>query len=221
MRITLTGADEKTAIDDLVALVDAIPMVEIGLLFTATPEGRNRYPSMDWLTSAASALSGRCAVHICGGGARAMLLAGELSRLTRHAPRIQVNGVVGAGELPGLATQVDTLITQHCPANQGLVLADVKNHALLIDGSGGRGISPDIWSRPVTDKPVGFAGGLGLANLEAELCKIALVADGDWWIDMEGKLRVDDWFDLVHARSVAHRFQSILESGKMADTAVI
>lgn len=221
MRITLTGADEETVIDDLVSLVAAIPMVEIGLLFTATPEGVNRYPSMDWLTMAASALSGRCAIHICGGGARAMLLAGELSKLTRHAPRIQVNGVVGLGELANLAAQVDTLITQHCLANEGLVLADVKNHALLVDGSGGRGISPDNWSRPVTNKPVGFAGGLGLANLDTELCKIALVADGDWWIDMEGKLRVDDWFDLVQARAVANRFQSILESGQMVDAAVI
>src|SRR5471030_3033761 len=70
--------------------------------------------------------------------------------------------------------------------------------------------SPDTWSRPATNKAVGFAGGLGLDNLRAEMCKIAIVAEGDWWIDMEGKLRKDDWFDVREARAVAGLFETIV-----------
>ena len=95
--ITLTGADERTDIDALVELVRTNPLVEIGLLYTATPEGRPRYPSRAWLRDAATALSGRCAIHVCGGGTRRELLAGELGDLTRHAPRV-LNGILGVEE---------------------------------------------------------------------------------------------------------------------------
>ncbi len=210
MRLTLTGADERTDIADLVSLVHEYPLVEIGLLLTASPEGRNRYPSLDWLKIATDALSGRCAIHVCGGTARSKLHAGELGSLTHHAPRVQVNGVIAPAELPALAGQVGTLITQHCPSNAGLVDARVNNHVLLVDASGGRGISPDAWTRPSTSKDVGFAGGLGLENLRDELCRLAMVAEGEWWIDMEGQLRKDDWFDITEARSVAHAFSSTL-----------
>lgn len=210
MRITLTGADERTSIDALVSLALDCSVVEIGLLFTASPEGRNRYPSLDWLKDAAQALSGRCAIHVCGGAARAMLKAGELAPVTLHAPRVQVNGVIPPADLPSLADRVDTLITQHCPSNSGLVHAPVDNHVLLVDGSGGRGISPEAWERPSTNKDVGFAGGLGPGNLCDELCRIGVVASGEWWVDMEGKLRKDDWFDVAAARSAAELFSAAL-----------
>src|SRR5262245_39658023 len=73
-RITLTGADEHTDIDQLVEFSDRFPQVELGLLYTVTPEGRPRYPRRDWLLRAATALSDRVAIHVCGGGARREML---------------------------------------------------------------------------------------------------------------------------------------------------
>lgn len=194
--VTLTGADERTDLDRLIKMVATNPRLEVGLLYTTSPEGRNRYPSYEWLRMAASLLSGRCAIHICGKGARDQLLVGALAQITVHAARVQVNGVVQARELADMAVMASVLITQHTPANDQLKDLRINNHQLLVDGSGGRGRSPEQWVRPGTHKLVGFAGGLGPDNLEGELQKLMLLADGPWWIDAESKLRTDDWFDL-------------------------
>lgn len=210
-RITLTGADERTDVQQLISLVDRYPEVEVGLLYTATPEGRNRYPSLPWLKTAAKALAGRCAVHVCGGTARRQLIAGDLDELTGYAPRIQVNGILTADELVACAARVGTLITQHHDKNASLVAVSLPNHSLLIDGSGGRGISPTGWFPPVTHKPVGFAGGMGPDNLTAELGRILPVAKDNAWVDMEGKLRTEeDWFNIELADYCAMVFSSTM-----------
>lgn len=206
-KLTLTGADEVTSLEDLLQFCEEFPEVEIGLLYTATPEGRPRYPSRDWLSKTAGALSGRVAIHVCGGAARRELLDGRLADLTRHAPRVQVNGRLNLAELESLARRVGTLITQHNDANAPLARANARNHALLVDASGGRGLSPASWKAPETEKAVGFAGGLGPENLLSECRRIQEVAKPASWIDMEGKLRVEDLFDLVMARRCATLFR--------------
>lgn len=213
MGITLTGADERTDLDALVELSGRNPRLEIGLLYTATPEGRNRYPGMAWLTAAAERLSGRVAIHVCGRTARQQLLSHQLGHLTRHAPRVQVNGVVTTQELIGLANAAAFIITQHTEANASLVDAELPNHGLLIDNSGGRGVSPERWERVQTDKPVGFAGGLGPDNLVQELPRIGVVARPGAWVDMEGKLRVEDWFDQAVAERCLRAFDTFSVAG--------
>lgn len=205
--ITLTGADERTSLDELLELTRLYPEVEIGLLYTETPDGRNRYPSMNWLLRTAQLLSGRIAVHVCGSGARRKLLSGDLRSLISHAPRVQVNGRIDEDELHVLARHVGTLITQHNDINEGLMAIPIRNHSLLIDASGGRGISPDSWDVLMTQKPVGRAGGLGPDNLVSELEAFAVDAHVGSWVDMEGKLRTDDWFDLDTAHRCAATFR--------------
>lgn len=209
MLITVTGADERTKITALADMVRDYPRAEIGLLYTATPEDRPRYPRLGWLIEAAAALTGRCAIHVCGMAARRELVEGRLADLIGHAARVQVNGAVTAEELPVLANQAKMLITQHYPANAALADIPVSNHQLLVDGSAGRGISPAAWERPDVAKPVGFAGGLGPHNLAAQMEQIRAVAKGLWWVDMEGKLRTDDWFDLSLAQRAVEIFHSL------------
>lgn len=202
-RITLTGADERTSIDALIELVNRFPTVEIGLLYTTTPENRPRYPSRDWLAKVAAALSGRVAIHVCGGLARLELADGHLADLTRHAPRIQVNGRLTAFMAEALARRVGTLLTQHTPENAHLLEVAASNHAILVDASGGRGISPGVWAAPATDKAVGFAGGLGPENLQDEYRRLEPIARPGAWSDMESKLRTEDWFDISLATRCA------------------
>lgn len=205
--VTLTGADERTDIEQLVKLTADHPFLEIGLLCTATPDGRNRYPSLAWLLTASSALAGRCAIHVCGRGARQQLLDGALASLVDNARRVQVNGIVQPFEVPNLARRVPILISQHNDKNRGLANARLAtNHCVLVDGSGGTGRSPERWERPMTHLQVGFAGGLGPDNIGSELAQIHAVAEGNYWIDLEGKLRTDDWFDLT----LCERFLSAL-----------
>ena len=200
--MTATGADEQTDVIEL-AKLDA----EIGLLYTETPEGRNRYPRWEWILETSLELR-RASLHVCGRGARAKLMAGNLP--VSGFQRIQINGGTLALEVEHLCEMYPrhTIITQHHVNNAHLLAVRAENHALLVDASGGRGKSPEAWSQPDTGKAVGFAGGLGPDNLANELHNITAIARSGWWVDMEGKLRVDDWFSLELASEVVAQFSS-------------
>lgn len=201
--ITLTGTDQRTPLADLVQL--ARMGAEIGLLYTFSSDGRNRYPSPEWIAETARALEGKAAIHVCGERARQQLYDGALDHLVADAGRIQVNGTLVAAWLGRVCARYPTrtIITQHRPCNLWLLPVEALNHALLVDGSGGTGQLPAAWERPVTDKPVGFAGGLGPTTLRKQLPLIATVASGDWWIDLESSLRdSEDWFSVAKAMDV-------------------
>lgn len=199
--VTLTGVDVPT---DLWQLPGGC---EIGILYSETPEGRNRYPEWRDLLKIATKLAcaGRLiAIHVCGRKARRRLMAGQLEALALLAGRFQVNGTVTPDELATICDRYPDheIITQHKRGNECLLSASPRNHAILVDASGGRGLSPAEWIRPATSKPVGFAGGLGPDNIQRESPRIRAVAVEPWWMDLEGKLRdEDDWFDVRRARA--------------------
>jgi hypothetical protein len=202
MDITFTGADQRTPLSALASL--ALQGAEIGILYTFDPDGRNRYPERVWIEEAASKLTGRLALHVCGSRARFQLLARELDALVAPFQRIQVNGHLLTTEVGRICDRFPEkkIITQYNGSNLHLLDCERPNHALLVDASGGRGLLPSKWSRPETDKPVGFAGGLGPHNLAEELPKIAALSNrSDGWIDMEGRLRdKSDWFSVERAQ---------------------
>lgn len=209
--ITLSGADERTDLEALAKL-----NAEIGLLYTHSPDGRNRYPSREWIADASRKLPS-CAVHICGDRARQQLFRQELNDLIAHCPRIQVNGRLTTQEVEDLCDTYYThqIITQHNEGNAHLVNVTSRNHSILIDESGGRGIEARFdWipSAPVYT-PIGFAGGLGPSNLGEQLRNIqCVVAESHriikWWVDMELSLRVHDWFSIERATEVVSIFNS-------------
>ena len=198
MRITFTGVDRRTTKGQIEALL-ADDRVEIGVLMTGTPEGRNRYMEPEEILRALEWCRGRSALHVCGGRARDALLHGDLDAMVVLAGRVQVNGALPASMVEAICRVYPRheIITQHTDRNRHLLDIGARNHSVLVDGSGGRGISPAGWNRPVTGKSVGFAGGLGLLNIASEIEKIRAVAADPFWIDMEGKVRnADDWFDV-------------------------
>jgi hypothetical protein len=149
---------------------------------------------------------------VCGRVARQQLVDRKLDDVLASVQRVQVNGRLSPQELSTICAQfkLHTVITQHNDANKALLRLDIRNHSLLLDSSGGRGQSPDSWIRPGTRKPFGFAGGLGPENLLQELPNITAVAADEWWIDMEGKLRIDDWFSIEQAQFVVDLFREFL-----------
>lgn len=198
--ITVTGIDERTPIDELPG------GVEIGILFTVLPEGRHRYPSRSRIAKMLRMLHGQSmALHVCGRAARQLLMDYQIPDLTHHAERIQVNGEIMPDDLRMICDLYGDhqIITQHTHRTRDLLSVGATNHAVLVDGSGGRGRSPERWERPETPKPVGFAGGLGPDNIASEIAKIAPLCDTRSWIDMEGNVRdEDDWFDVERVRRV-------------------
>lgn len=210
-KITLTGIDQWTNMNALCAIAYK---AEIGILITATPEGRPRYPSEPWVgITIAEYPQLQYALHICGNGARTKLKSGHYDPWMKYVKRIQINGVVDNEELIAICNTYSshTIITQHPgnhSANLSLIDLPIKNHSLLVDGSGGRGVSPIKWAAPTTDKLVGFAGGLGPNEIIKNLVEIDKIAKADYWIDMENKLRTDDKFDVDKAISVVEEVYS-------------
>lgn len=210
-RITLTGIDKRVPYNWLDEALAEYPELELGLLYTHGPEGRPRYPRASWIEHMVYEFPGRCAVHLCGGRIRAEAQHGTLPEWVAQAARIQANGSYGICEVANLCLRYPNseIITQHTLHGEDLTTyPNIANHALLVDASGGRGVSPGTWHRPTTTKRVGFAGGLGPDNLAQELPRIANVSTGEYWVDMEGRLRDhNDWFCLERAEKVLNVFR--------------
>lgn len=201
--ITLTGIDERT---DLAAIKQLSGGgVEFALLFSASPEGRNRYPGIQFIENVMEEMKGELAVHVCGRAARESLLCQGGVSFLKKASRIQINGVVSEEELKHALSLYErqTIITQHTDANRKLLMTwGDGRHALLVDNSGGRGIVPDKWVKPCTSKMVGFAGGLGPDTLSDQMRKMpgAFFSQYNFWLDMESRLRDEqDWFSVERA----------------------
>lgn len=204
-KITYTGIDRKTDISKLPEVC------EIGILYTVTTAGGNRYPDRDEVHAILDALDGRAAsIHICGKAARTELLEGYLDDILDKVDRVQINGKVCVWELRTLCERYPgkVFITQHVQYNAHLADSGIVNHALLIDASGGRGISPNAWIPPKSSRPVGFAGGIGPDNIMQELERIEPIMKDGAWIDMESKIRDDDdWFDV----DAVNQVQTVVE----------
>lgn len=69
--------------------------------------------------------------------------------------------------------------------------------SLLFDASGGNGIQPTQWQKPIYENhPMGYSGGLSPDNVVGNLRKIEqLVGDDFTWCDAEGKLKSQTLFE--------------------------
>ena len=223
---TLTGVDDSTPPQDLVALSDEFPRVEWGFLYSPKRQGLpGRYPSVATLQRALLELPPQVnvALHVCGTGVHD-LLAGEpvveelVELVAARQGRVQLNFNQNKEPIDLRRLNVTlswypnlTFITQHNEANRGIwqALQDggFANHAVLFDASGGRGLVPEQWPQPLPGVTCGYAGGLSSDNLTFHLDAIAaLVGDRKTWIDMEGSLRLPDqegidWFNLARCRA--------------------
>jgi hypothetical protein len=202
MNLTFSGIDEFTNIDDLKKMY-----VEFGILLTLNPEGRNRYPSLDWISNTVGQLT--CAIHICGRAARKALLYGELNDIIFKCQRIQVNGKLTEDELTSICKMFSTkkIITQHNDTNKSLYKLKIENHQILVDASGGKGILPDGWPSLNTNKLVGYAGGLNFQNIIEQNQKIKANTQKAYWLDMENGLRDEnDKFSVQKATDICDLF---------------
>jgi hypothetical protein len=204
---TFTGADDKTSVDDMLAL-SADHDVEFAILFSTKQEGNPRYPTQAWMDNL-NGVDLSLAAHICGGLATEII---ETGRSFVHDQmgsydRIQIN--------TGLELNMDLI----CDWKKSLsddfgrdfrIILQTRGDfpedprvEWLFDASGGKGISPESWPAAPVNENVrfGYAGGLGPDNVEAALA--AIPADRGFWIDMETRVRnLKDEFDFDMCRKV-------------------
>lgn len=241
--ITLTGADDSVDPVELAKISAKFRHVEWGILFSNSNCGTGRYPSREWRREFYKVAPDVArAAHICGttlleefaggghGGLREEL--GEFQRiqLNFNAKRLHpsvLHGLVEQWESEAWCDRDgvgQTFITQHNDANAGVhkLFSNHRhiphfNHAILFDASGGAGLSPASWPRPLPHMRCGYAGGLGPENIAAEMAQIvqavasrhSLPQHAHTWLDMESKLRTNDKFDLDKVREVIEIVRSV------------
>jgi hypothetical protein len=225
-RVTITGADETIGRpDNLLALTKEFPFVEWGILISNkhTRTGDFRFPASTWISDLMGVIPPeRLSLHVCGSWVREMLMGtvniprwiipgfGRI-QLNFHEDKTKCKPAAFHNALFSLGAQqfifqIDGAIgnkhLESLHANDGY--ASYVDAVPLFDISGGAGILPTEWPKPMfTDQYHGYAGGLGPDNLEQQLPLIAAAAgETRIWIDMETRVRSDDdlQFDLAKVR---------------------
>lgn len=218
--MTITGADNSIRPEDLIPLNKEFPFVEFAILLSEKgfQEGCSRFPTEEWLKDlqiVAKKHSLRLAGHICGTWTRNLSgVFEEHPEFLEIFPRIQLNGLnLTYKLLDSLKNYKNQFIFQI--GNKWISTEEINlaidsywnempfDIAFLFDCSGGKGIIPEQWIRPIDSFYCGYAGGLGPISLHEQLPKILEIADDkEIWIDMETKVRSDDnlLFDLNKVR---------------------
>ncbi len=195
--ITFTGIDDRTNLARADALAYQYP-IEWGILFSRTNKDA-RFPSRQAIEEILHNVRGHHSIHLCGKTAKAFTDKGVPKEIEPHigqVHRIQVNGVK---YLPhAYPSTTFKIILQARRFNR-----DIVSHSQLFDRSGGRGMMPTNIPATVPGGFVGYAGGMGPETVLSYLDRIE--GDGDFWIDMESRVRTNGWFDLDKVEAVCQQ----------------
>eukprot|EP00518_Triparma_eleuthera_P002519 CAMPEP_0182466248 /NCGR_PEP_ID=MMETSP1319-20130603/11661_1 /TAXON_ID=172717 /ORGANISM="Bolidomonas pacifica, Strain RCC208" /LENGTH=253 /DNA_ID=CAMNT_0024666207 /DNA_START=100 /DNA_END=858 /DNA_ORIENTATION=+ len=223
------GADDSVDPHLLLLISKAYPFVEWGVLFRPDKVGTPRYASDEWverLSLAARSSNGsmKLAAHLCGAHVNSVLAANSagdslLSRLySLGFRRVQINATavngVDTSDLSNSAVRLRNVMRNHSrlqfilqrseetkPLWSPFDVEPERNMSMLFDESKGTGALASSYSAPSPNYPVGYAGGIGPANISSVLSSVSKAAQGySVWIDMESRLRSNkdgrDVFDL-------------------------
>jgi hypothetical protein len=222
-RVSITGVDESTSIEDLKSIAWRYPFVEWAALYTPHRMGVGRNPSKSWLYAFFSIpMAGFKAIHLCGKMAFDQLLSGTYPDFVAKADRIQLN--VNARKVDFTDEEViliyhtalgigKDIILQYHPDSAPVIemflqtVAPEDKHRvhILLDASRGLGVTPISWAPPEHLKQYYFgnAGGIGPDNIWAVLFATKLHTSNHW-IDGESHFRTDNKFDQLKAERVLH-----------------
>ena len=197
--VTLTGPDTAIEPRALAALARRHPRVEWGVLSSAE-RTEPRYPDDAWVDAFLRDCAGvHSAIHLCDRHVDAFI-AGDAAIRAKAArfERAQLNFSQARTpkDLDALARAIAAypgrIILQHNDDNAAMI--DALSHGVhfdvLFDASSGRGVQPESWPAPLPRVRCGYAGGLGPANVAAELPRIGAASGAlPFWIDMASSLR--------------------------------
>jgi phosphoribosylanthranilate isomerase len=208
--ITFTGVDRYTNLEEL-------PFgCEYGILFSLH-NITNRYPSLEEIENISKILyekGHKLSLHVCGSEAKKMLIEKKLDNFIMNFERIQVNGKIKPlkGKIISKMYEYSHEIIFQYNNNNKVLIEEYQNNfeniVFLLDGSGGRGISPEKWENPCKKVKFGYAGGISPENIIIELEKIYLISNLVFWIDMEGKIRdEEDKFSIIKIKEVLNKIE--------------
>lgn len=164
-RVTITGADSNTNIEQMAQFSALFPYVEWGILLSNSQQGSPRYPSKEWMKQLLQALpqSAHVSLHFCGQYVRSYTSGGnsilhDYPDLWAFAGRYQLN--FHGQSMPSPASQVglEYRLRRDYPKPCIFQLDGTENEQLfreslsnklnvmpLFDTSSGAGESPQWW----------------------------------------------------------------------------
>lgn len=224
--LTLTGADNTVQQQPLHDLTAQFPFVEWGILLSNTAEGKNRFPSTEWICDLVAGYEHRkhkpqLSGHLCGRWVRD-ICAGNWSFLddrpefSGYFTRFQLNFHSYLHKIKDMDKFVEGFKDPRLSFCKQFIfqLDDVNNEILevaqkndinaagLFDTSGGAGVLPKEWPESLREY-CGYAGGLGPQNLREQMELLdTVVGDRTVWVDMETHVRDydNDDFDYEKCR---------------------
>jgi phosphoribosylanthranilate isomerase len=194
--ITFTGADEKTDLFGMVELGVLYP-IEWAFLLSPKRQGKGRYPALEFVKTAIDTLD-RIAIHICGDYSKQLIESGKTdiddllrSAALRSLVRVQINTAhkdFPLAEIEKWAMSIGAVPILQCRKEFPEQLTGSGFIDWLFDASGGRGISPESWPKPASQRLCGYAGGLSPSNAAQAVETIGSMSS-NYWIDMETGVR--------------------------------
>lgn len=213
--VTLSGPDNQTSIGELAELQARYPIMEVGVLWSVSSQGKPKYVDRQWIEEA-SQRGLRFSLHLCGKVARDLVSDGIEPEIPGNPERIQVNCNGMWSERPWWRLVDRPLVIQVCDHMGAFWLGRAKDdvHAPpvcpLFDKSGGKGIRPEGGWPGTFPPPVsmtGYAGGIGPDSVVATV-EVLNKYGRPFWIDMEGRIRTpDDKFDMAAVQSVLEKLE--------------
>lgn len=210
--LTLTGADNTVTQSHIFAISEQFPFAEWGILLSKSAEGKNRFPTTDWIVDlmemrAIMVASPKFSGHLCGRWVRD-ICAGDWSFLDEREDiislfqRFQLNFHSYLHKIKDMDRFVEGFKDARLKDKQFIFqLDDVNNEILdiaqkneidaagLFDTSGGAGVLPKDWPKSRREY-CGYAGGLGPQNLREQMEALdKVVGDRTVWVDMETHIR--------------------------------
>lgn len=220
IKFTITGADDKVSIDELVRLTEKYPKVEWGILMNGK-DPKQRYPSEEWVKELVKKIpSKNLSAHLCGARSLEVLIEDKQYALANHFvhfDRVQINyrfttpSKIWSAEYKFLEkigeymkiikdNYVIFQVTKDTEASMRTLITNgiiPSNIHLLYDSSGGRGKIIDKIGVPFLGRFTGYAGGINPENIGGILVEIhESHGDQEVWIDLESGVRTNNEFDL-------------------------
>lgn len=219
-RVTFSGIDQQTKVQDLKKLYEKYPFVEFVFLYShhANQKGLGRYPRTVILKGYKKAEL-PMALHLCGKIAHDLVhdsdwsvVHKELDGYMELFDRIQLNIPKTKHFSREMTFPEDKqIIIQLHEGTEELFecYRHLPNVAGFQDASGGRGIAETEWMLPETE-PFGYAGGINPENVVDVVRELNEICETDFWIDMETGIRTNDKFDVKKCEEICRK---LTESG--------
>lgn len=222
-KVTFTGADDNTNYQDLLDIQKEYPFVEWGILFSGNRKGTPKYPTQDWIDNLPGELN--LAAHFCGKYARQIIESSdfdEVEQVFDKFNRVQLNYTFNKlTNLTKLSNELKhyaiDFIFQYNNSNSETLQELMNTHFddninFLYDSSGGNGVEIKEIKTPFKYY-TGYSGGIGPENVESIVKTIQnFPDDSQVYIDMEGKVRTGDLFDLDKVKQVLEKFKNIKDA---------